>query len=69
MKTDVFFAAMLAASLFAQSRRSVRLPSGPVVVPNQDGISTEGTKLDWDAGGPKIVWKVPMNFRVKLLFD
>ena len=61
MKTDVFFAAMLAASL------STIAPFGSATEwpqyrgPNQDGISTESTKLDWDAGGPKVVWKVPMN--------
>jgi hypothetical protein len=61
MKTDVFLAAMLAASL------STIAPFGSATEwpqyrgPNQDGISTESTKLDWGAGGPKVVWKVPMN--------
>jgi outer membrane protein assembly factor BamB len=27
--------------------------------PNQDGISTEKLTLNWPAGGPKVVWKVP----------
>ena len=27
--------------------------------PNQDGISTEKIALNWPAGGPKVVWKVP----------
>ena len=29
--------------------------------PNQDGISTEKVNLDWGAGGPRLVWKVPTN--------
>lgn len=27
--------------------------------PNQDGCSTENVSLNWPAGGPKVVWKVP----------
>jgi outer membrane protein assembly factor BamB len=61
MKTDVFFAVMLAASLSTITTLGLATEWPQYRGPNQDGISTESTKLDWDAGGPKVVWKVPMN--------
>ena len=29
--------------------------------PNQDGVSTEKVNLNWDADGPRSVWKTPTN--------
>ncbi|MEI8042253.1 MAG: PQQ-binding-like beta-propeller repeat protein [Verrucomicrobiota bacterium] len=29
--------------------------------PNQDGICTEKANLNWTAGGPRVLWKVPIN--------